>query len=237
MDYLVAELKQNPNDWDPWLIYSDTLQGQGNLGELIGLEHRLFFSEGPLEDSYRSALMEAREQARNDAEEDLKEKGVSRVLDWYHGLPRDVDFNGNDEQRTELVKWNPFIRFIETIQGDYRAFSKLVPGTRRHVDELWQNRLVNPELREMGFYTADGAMYFMDKDKPYLALTRERSNPLLKNPDEAYKQFRKTRNYRVPEEDLESALADPETEVFELSKLGMNIYSNMRSYLELSTEN
>ncbi|MDP3990231.1 MAG: hypothetical protein Q8Q01_03425, partial [archaeon] len=46
-----------------------------------------------------------------------------------------------------------------------------------------------------------------------------------------------TRNYRVPEEDLESALADPETEVFELSKLGMNIYSNMRSYLELSTEN
>ncbi|MDP3989749.1 MAG: hypothetical protein Q8Q01_00920, partial [archaeon] len=243
---IVQDLKKNPEDNEVWLFYSDTLLRQGNpLGELIGLEHRLFFSEGPLEDSYRSALMEAREKARDGVEEDLKKKGVSRVLDWYHGLPHDVDFNGNDKQRTELVKWNPFTRFIETIQGDYKAFSKLVPGTRRHVDELWKDRLVMPELRDQFFYPSDGAVYFLSKDgksqhlggEPYFALTREGSNPLLKNLDEACKQLRETRNYRVPEEDLESALADPETEVFELSKLGMNIYSNMRSYLELSTEN
>ncbi|MDP3990036.1 MAG: hypothetical protein Q8Q01_02415 [archaeon] len=234
-DNIVRDLKKNPNDWDSWLVYSDHLQGP--LRALINIEHRLFFSPSHLEGNNYSALMKAREQARNDVEEDLKKKGVSRVLDWYHGLPHDVDFNGNDKQRTELVKWNPFIRFIETIQGDYRAFSKLVPGTRRHVDKLWEDRLVLHELREMGFDTADGAIYFMRDRKPYFALTRERSNPLLKNPDEAYKQFRETRNYRLPEEDLESALADPETEVFDLSKLSLNRNSEANPYLELSTEN
>ncbi|MDP3989646.1 MAG: hypothetical protein Q8Q01_00395, partial [archaeon] len=243
MDY-VAELKQNPNDWDTWLIYSDTLLRQGNpLGELIGLEHRLFFSPGHLEGNNYSALMEAREQARNDVEEDLKEKGVSRVLDWYHGLPRDVDFNGNNEQKAKLIRENPFIQLIETIRGGYKAFSKLVPGTRRHADELWQDRLVLHELREMGFYIADGAVYFLSKDgksqhlggEPYLALTREGSNPLLKNLGEAYKQLSETRDYRVPEEDLESALADPETEVFELSKLGLDRYYDDYSILEIPT--
>ncbi|MDP3990201.1 MAG: hypothetical protein Q8Q01_03270 [archaeon] len=121
---------------------------------------------------------------------------------------------------------------LETIQGSYRDFSKLVPGTRRHVDELWNDRLVNPELRNKWFYTADGAVYFTRDGKPYFAITRERSNPAFKNLDEAYKQLGETRNYRVPEEDLESALADPETELFELSKLNWN-----NSLLELSTKN
>ncbi|MDP3989709.1 MAG: hypothetical protein Q8Q01_00720 [archaeon] len=234
IDYIVPELKQNPHDWDTWLFYSDLLQGQGNpLGELIALEHRLFFSSGPLVGSDHSALMEAREKARNGVKEDLKKKGVSHVLDWYHGLPRDVDFNGNNEQKSELVKWNPFIRCIGTIQGSYGDFSQLVPGTRRHVDELWNDRLVNPELRDKCFYTADGAIYFMRDGKPYFAFTRERSNPAFKNLNEACKQLQDNVNYTVSEEDLESALADPETELFELSKLN----GNNSFFTELSTKN
>jgi len=77
----------------------------------------------------------------------------------------------------------------------------------------------------------------MRDNKPHFALTREGSNPAFKNLDLAYKQLETNQNYNVSEEDLEFALADSETEVFELSELGMNMYSKMRSYLELSTEN
>ena len=124
---------------------------------------------------------------------------------------------------------------IETIRGDYRSFSKLVPGTRRHVDELWKDRLVVPELINQWFWTADGVIYFMRDGKPHFALTRENKNPLLKNLDEACEQLLNTRDYRVPDKDLEFALADLSTEVFDLDGLNLNRCSNEYSYLEVPT--
>ena len=100
------------------------------------------------------------------------------------------------------------------------------------------DRLVVPELRD--FWTADGAIYFMRDRKPYFAFTREKQNPLLKNLDKANKKLLKTRNYRVPSDDLESALADPATEVFDLDRLNLINHSpNFRPqeyfYLEAPT--
>jgi len=132
---------------------------------------------------------------------------------------------------------------IETIRGDYRSFSKLVPGTRRHVDELWKDRLVVPELRTQWIWTVDGAIYFLSKDgksqdlngRPHFALTRENQNPLLKILDEACEQLLDTRYYRVPSDDLEFVLADPSTEVFDLDGLRLSRYSDECSYLKQST--
>ena len=136
---------------------------------------------------------------------------------------------------------------LETIEGDYRSFSKLVPETRRHVDELLKDGLVIStfisKLMYRMFWTADGAIYFLSKDgksrdrngRPHFALTREYQNPLFKNLDEACEQLLNTRDYRVPDKDLEFALADLSTEVFDLDGLNLNCYSNEYSYLEVPT--
>ena len=72
----------------------------------------------------------------------LEENGVSHVLRWDYDNPREVYFKGTPEQRVLLREEYPLIQPIETIRGNYRAFSKLVPVTRRHVDELWKDKLV-----------------------------------------------------------------------------------------------
>jgi len=129
---------------------------------------------------------------------------------------------------------------LETIEGDYRAFSKLVPGTRRHVDELWTDELANPSgltLRPTWgpnhLWTADGAIYFMRYGKPYFALTRENQNPLLNNIAETIDQLR-IGNYHVSPTDFEYALDDSATEVFDYDKLNLqHSCSDYPSFLNL----
>ena len=245
MTFDINGLKNNPHDSEAWLVYADHLQSAGEInGELIVLEHGLFNSPGPLEGSDYSRLIKAREETRKTAKKELKKKGVSHILDWYHGIPRGVHFNGTPEQKAELTRDNPFIQCIETITGDYRAFSRLVPGGRRHVDELWSDRLIVSGFRNKWFYTADGSVYFLSRDgknqdlsgEPYFALTRDRSNPAFKNIDLACEQLRLNRNYAVSNKDMEKLLADPETKVFNLQELGLNdIYNLEFSYLEIPT--
>ena len=172
---------------------------------------------------------------RKIVEEQLIEKGVSHVLQWNHGYPEEVYFKGTPEQRVLLREEYPLIQLIENIQGDYESFSELVLGTRRHVDGLWKDRLVVPELSDPILWTADGIICFMRDGKPCLALTRENQNPLFKN--EVYKRFLLPKNYHVPDKDLKSALADPSTEVFDLDELHLSRYSDEHSYLELSITN
>jgi len=232
----INEIKKNLNDPQVWLMYADVLQSKGDpIGELIAINHNLNILPSLPEGQDAYSLMRARDNVRKILEEQLKEKGISGILRWDHGYPREVYFEGTSEQRVLLREEYPLIQPIETIRGDYRVFSKLVPGTRRHVDELWKNRFAVPKSKNYMFWTTDGAIYFMGDDKPYLAFTRENQNPLFKNLDVAYKQLLNTRNYRVPDKDLESALADKATEVFDLDELNLNCYSNEYVYLNLFT--
>ena len=235
MTFDINGLRQNLGDHEAWLIYAGVLQSNGDpIGKLIAIDHSLSILPSLPKGQNHYTLMGTRDNARKILEEQLKEKGVSDVLRWNHGYPREVYFKGTPEQRALLREEYPLIQPIETIQGDYRSFSKLVSGTRRHVDELWKDRLVVPELINQWFWTADGVIYFMRDGKPHFALTRENKNPLLKNLDEACEQLLNTRNYPVPDKDLESALADEATEVFDLNKLGLKRFSSDYSYLELS---
>ena len=79
---------------------------------------------------------------------------------------------------------------LETITENLRdAYRHLQPGTMLHADQLMKERRLNPitstgeDLRDQWFYTADGAIYFIDNGVPTLALTREAHNPVLQNID------------------------------------------------------
>jgi len=234
----INKIKKSLDDSEVWLMYADVLQSKGDpIGELIVINHNLSILPSLPEGQNYYTLMGTRDNVRKIVEEQLREKGVSHVLQWNHGYPKEVYFKGTPKQRVLLEKEYPLIQPTETIGGNYRSFFKLIPGTRRHVDELWKDRLVVPRLRYQWFWTADGAIYFMRDGKPYFALTRENQNPLFKNLDVACKQLLNTRDYRVPDKDLESALADPSTEVFDLDGLNLNFYSDEYPYLKLSTAN
>ena len=238
MTFDINGLRQNLGDHEAWLIYADILQSKGDpIGELIAIDHSLsILPRLPKEQNYYT-LMGTRDNVRKILKKQLEEKGVSGILRWNHGYPEEVYFKGTHEQRVLLEKKYPLIKLIENILGDHRSFSKLVPGTRRHVDELWKDRFAVPELINHRFWTADGAIYFMRDGKPYFALTRENQNPLLNNLDESYKQIWETGNYPVSDKDLEFALADLSTEVFDLDGLSFSRYFDYYSCLELFTTN
>ena len=143
MTFDLNEFRKNLDDHEAWLIYADVLQSNGDpIGELIVINHHLNVLPSLPEGQNYYSLMRARDNVRKILKKQLEEKGVSGILRWNHGYPSEVYFKGTPEQRVLLKKEYPLIQPIETIRGNYRAFSKLVPVTRRHVDELWKDKLV-----------------------------------------------------------------------------------------------
>ncbi|MEK6853073.1 MAG: hypothetical protein AABX64_00115 [Nanoarchaeota archaeon] len=127
---------------------------------------------------------------------------------------------------------------LETITGNLRdAYRQLQPGTMLHADELMNERIDNPKLRDQWFYTADGEVYFLKgKNKtPTLAMTREAHNPVLQNIDAAFEQLINRRNYPVPQADFKQALAAPDTTLIALPKLRLSVYNAEFSYLPIGT--
>ena len=74
--------------------------------------------------------------------------------------------NTNVSSNLAASLWQAELRLgiNETITGNLRgAYQECVPGTMLCVDQLNIKRRTNPELRNNGFYTADGSIYFMDE--------------------------------------------------------------------------
>lgn len=133
---------------------------------------------------------------------------------------------------------------LETITGNLRdAYKQLQPGTMLHVDQLMNERRLNPltetgeDLREQGFYTADGEIYFLDgrNKTPTLAITRETHNPVLQHIDDASEQLVNNHNYLVSQSAVEQALAAPDREIIVLPNLRLSGDGAEWRYLEIST--
>ncbi len=137
----------------------------------------------------------------------------------------------------------PTIDTLVNIPGDLRtAYHAAVPGTLRHVDQLMNERRTNPkpkegvDLREMWFYTPDGALYFMDGKTKTLAMTRESENLVLRHlDDDASSALTRGRNYYPDLTEAVRAIKAPMTEVFDLDELGLRELGEEFSVMEFST--
>ncbi len=116
-----------------------------------------------------------------------------------------------------------------------KAYNTAVPNTLRHVDELMTERRTSVELCRRTFYTADGALYFMDEKKPKLALTREPENLVLRHIDDAFIQLVFEGDYCPNPAEATSAIKARTTEVFDLSKLKLKTDDDDEfSFMEVS---
>ena len=105
-----------------------------------------------------------------------------------------------------------------------------------HVDQLMNERRTNADLRNQWFYTADGEVYFLGAaGNPTLAMTIEVHNPVLQNIDDAFDQLTRKQNYLPSQEDVQQALAAPETALIALPKLRLSGDEKEWRYLEIGT--
>src|SRR3989338_6694153 len=96
-------------------------------------------------------------------------------------------------------------RTLETLLDPLaQTFPQLVRGTILHSDELTTERRSNPKLRDIWFYTADSAVYTVEKvdgiNEAILYLSRGETNPIFNNIEEATRQLIRTGNYILPKE-------------------------------------
>ena len=126
---------------------------------------------------------------------------------------------------------------LETITGNLRAYAQLQPGTMLHVDELMHERRSNLALRDQTFYTADGALYFLQGRTPTLAITREKDNLVLRHLDDAFTQLTRTKNYRPDVQEAQQSIGAPETVLIDVTKLHLHGDDAEWRYLEISTTN
>ncbi len=141
------------------------------------------------------------------------------------------------------------IENLVTLQGPLvEAFSHLDPNTIQHSAEITRERHTNRELRNQWLWTADGAVYTVEKDtcqhcgeqtnkEPTLYLTKGKDNPVFKNITEATEQLRKTQNYIPNKEDLEAAVNSETTLKVKLADLKLQSDNGEWSYFEFDTKN
>ena len=104
---------------------------------------------------------------------------------------------------------------LENVAGNLLAYKKLEPGTFQHVDQLTTERRTNPGLRNEWFYTADGNIYTVRRNKNLWAITRLPQNLVLGNIDEAYRQLTGQGNYFPSVRKARQALNHEDTVIVE----------------------
>ena len=127
---------------------------------------------------------------------------------------------------------------LETITGNLRdAYKQVQPETMLHVDQLMKERRINRELRNVGFYTADGQLYFLagEEKTPSLAMTRQPQNLVLRHIDDAFTQLVETANYHPDVTEAQQAIEAPDTVVIDLTKLRLEKHNDEYSALVIST--
>ncbi len=109
---------------------------------------------------------------------------------------------------------------LENITGNLlQAYKQCVPSTMLCVDQLTNERRINLDLRNQSFYTADGEVYSVDGETPTLRMTREATNPILNNIDDAFAQSTQNYNYKVIPADFDAVKTAADTVTIDLTKL------------------
>ena len=127
---------------------------------------------------------------------------------------------------------------IETIVGNLcDAYKEVEAGSMLHSDELQAARVKDASLGSLSFWTADGEIYSLVNSVPYLAMTREKDNPVLGHLDDAFTQLTRTGNYRPSAEDVSSALAAESTVHIDLTQLRLQGDNAEWRYLAIPTTN
>ncbi len=117
------------------------------------------------------------------------------------------------------------------------AYQACIPSTFRHVDELVSERREIEGLRQIPFYTADGVLYFMNGERPMVAITREPENLILRHPEDAIIQLYEKEIYCPSPEEAKQVINMRATAVFDLGELGLKTKrrDSIMSFLEIST--
>ncbi len=118
---------------------------------------------------------------------------------------------------------------LETITGNLRdAYKQLQPGTMLHVDQLTNERRLNPitetgeDLCKQSFYTADGNLYTVNRrGRVIWGITREPQNLLLQNIAEAFHQLTQKGNYFLSLLEAEARLKHDDTILVEVEGLDL----------------
>ena len=126
---------------------------------------------------------------------------------------------------------------LEKITGSLLAYKELEPGTFLHGDQLTTERRTNIELRDELFYTADGEMYTVDRNKPLWVITREPQNLVLQNIDEAYRQLTKKGNYFPDTKSAQDSVAHPDSVVVDLKGLELVKEDNQYGHFVVDPKN
>ena len=133
-------------------------------------------------------------------------------------------------------------RALETLVGPLaKKFPQLVRDTILHSDQLTTERRTNPGLRDQWFYTADSALYTVEKegrkDEVFLYLGRNEVNPIFNNIEEATRRLIWTGNYIPPKEDVEAVKSADTTLRVKLSDLRLQGDNPEWRYFEIDTAN
>ena len=149
-------------------------------------------------------------------------------------------------------------RTLENLVGPLaEIFSQFDRSTLRHSDQLTTERRTNPELRNERFYTADSAVYTVEKggkkgllgkirsslgrDKEaFLYLGRGETNPVFNNIEEATQQLIRTGNYILPKEkreEIDAVITAEDTLKVKLSDLRLQGNNNVFRYFGVDTAN
>lgn len=131
---------------------------------------------------------------------------------------------------------------LENIVGKLaETFPQLERSTIQHAYQITTERRTNPELRDTEFYTADSALYTVEKEgsrnEVFLYLGRGDTNPIFNNIEEATQQLIQTRNYFPPREDIEAVKSAESTLRVKLSDLKLQKSDYGFSYFEIDTAN
>lgn len=129
---------------------------------------------------------------------------------------------------------------LKNITGNLlQAYKQCVPGKNLCVDQLMNERITNPELRDQWFYTADGEVYSVDNDIPTLRITREATNPVFNHLEDdvnsSYEQLVNNDNYKVLPPDFEAVKTAEDTVTIDLTKLGLKGDNDEWRYLAVDT--
>src|SRR3989344_2999588 len=111
---------------------------------------------------------------------------------------------------------------LENIIGNLLNYKELGLGTFQHVDEITIERRTKDGLRHQQLYTADGALYTVQKGKPLWAITRRPQNLVLQNIDKTSWQLING-NYFLDAEAAKKSLEHEDSVVIDLEELRLVI--------------
>jgi len=111
------------------------------------------------------------------------------------------------------------ISIFGNLRNAYRGIKIQPDSSMCHINQLMQERARDDRMCDQQIYAADGLIFFLEGNTPKVAITREQTNPVLQNLEEACQKLSSTGIYRLRPKEVTKSLRDHETVILELSQL------------------